>query len=124
MPRLLPAAVVLALAACGEPTPPPPPPPVHPAAPSAAAPAPLPAAKTPETPEADPNKALAARVKHALEEEAKIQAAAIDVTAAGGVVTLWGTAATSEERTRAAGVASKVEGVKSVENKIAVVRGS
>ena len=47
-----------------------------------------------------------------------------DVTAADGKVTLWGTAGSAGERSRAAQVAGKVEGVKSVENKIAVVRGS
>jgi osmotically-inducible protein OsmY len=63
-------------------------------------------------------------VKQALEGEAKIQAAAIDVTAADGKVTLWGTAATSGERNRAAQVASKVDGVSSVDNQIKVVKGS
>jgi osmotically-inducible protein OsmY len=63
-------------------------------------------------------------VKRALDEEAKIQAAGIDVTANDGVVSLWGTTTTDDERTRAGRVAAKVEGVKSVENKLAVVRGS
>jgi osmotically-inducible protein OsmY len=77
-----------------------------------------------EEPKPDPNKELAARVKRALEGEAKIQAAAIDVTAVDGKVTLWGTAATDAERNRAARVAAKIEGVTSVENKLAVVKGS
>jgi osmotically-inducible protein OsmY len=63
-------------------------------------------------------------VKRALEGEAKIQAAGIDVTAVDGTVTLWGTAATAGERDRAGGIARKVEGVKSVANKIAIVKGS
>ena len=54
----------------------------------------------------------------------KIQAAAIDVTAADGKVTLWGTAATAAERKRAESVASKVDGVRSVDNQIKVVKGS
>src|SRR4051812_6783954 len=59
------------------------------------APAPVSAVeKVVETPKVDANKALAERVKHALEEESRIHAAAIDVTATGGTVTLWGTAAT------------------------------
>ncbi len=129
----------LALAACGdEPAPKPaakPAPPPAAAAPQAAAPqaaAPAPAltppsapiTKAPEAPKPDPNKELAERVKRALEGEAKIQAAAIDVTAAEGTVTLWGTAATAAERDRAASVAGKIAGVKSVTNKIAVVKGS
>jgi hyperosmotically inducible protein len=63
-------------------------------------------------------------VKRALEGEAKIQAAGIDVTASDGKVTLWGTAATARERNRAASVASKVEGVSAVDNQIKVVKGS
>jgi hypothetical protein len=83
-----------------------------------------PQAKEPEAQKPDPNKELAARVKQALEGEAKIQAAEIDVTAASGKVTLWGTAATAAERERAARVASKVDGVASVDNQIKVVKGS
>ena len=113
--------LVLVLAACSEPAPPPKP----------AAPAPqVEAPKAPEKPVAaeapkpDPNKELAQRVKKALEGEAKIQAAGIDVTAADGKVTLWGTTTTAAERNRAAQVASKVEGVTAVENQLKVVKGS
>ena len=119
---------LLSLAACGdEPAPKPaakPAPPPVAEAPPAVAPAPAPITKAPEPPKPDPNKELAERVKRALEGEAKIQAAGIDVTAADGTVTLWGTAATKSERERAARAAGKVEGVKSVANKIAVVKGS
>jgi hypothetical protein len=132
MPRhfVLIAVSALALAACGdEPAPKPAakpaPPPVAEAPPAAApAPAPAPITKAPEEPKPDPNKELADRVKRALEGEAKIQAAGIDVTAADGTVTLWGTAATAAERERAARAAGKIDGVKSVQNKIAVVKGS
>lgn len=117
------ALVLLALAACSEPTPPPAPPVPKP---RVEAPPPQPAveAKAPEAPKPDPNAELAARVKRALEGEAKVQAAAIDVTAADGKVTLWGTAASTGERTRAGQAAGKVEGVKSVDNQLKVVRGS
>src|SRR5882724_12432457 len=94
------------------------------ATPPAAAPAPAPITKAPEAPKPDPNKELAERVKRALEGEAKIQAAGIDVTANDGTVTLWGTATTAAEKNRAAQAARKVDGVKAVENKIAVVKGS
>ena len=121
------AILALALAACGDEPPKPAPKPAAPPpaapAPQAAAPAPAPITKAEES-KPDPNKELAARVKRALEGEAKIQAAAIDVTAADGRVTLWGTAATAAERDRAARVAGKIQGVSSVENKIAVVKGS
>jgi hypothetical protein len=90
-----------------------------------AAPAPAPvAAVKEEAPKPDPNKELAQRVKRALEAEAKIQAAGIDVTASGGTVTLWGTAASSDERTRASRAAYRVPGVTMVDNKLAVVKGS
>lgn len=129
MPRHLALIFVsaLSLAACGDaPAPKPAAPKPAAEAPPApvAAPAPAPVAKAPEAPKPDPNKELAERVKKALEGEAKIQAAGIDVTATDGAVTLWGTAATAAERDRAARAAGKVDGVKSVQNKIAVVKGS
>ena len=125
MTRLLVSALLLALAACSD-DPPPAKPAATPAAPAPQAEVPKPAAeaKAPEAPKPDPNKELAQRVKQALEGEAKVQAAAIDVTAAEGRVTLWGTAATAGERDRAGQVASKVDGVKSVDNQLKVVKGS
>lgn len=119
------ASIAFALAACSEPPPPP-----KPAAPAASTPAPqaeapkAPETKAPEAPKPDPNKELASRVKRALEGEAKIQAAGIDVTAADGKVTLWGTTTTAAERNRAAQVAGKVEGVSAVDNQLKVVKGS
>ncbi|HWA39348.1 MAG TPA: BON domain-containing protein [Burkholderiales bacterium] len=89
-----------------------------PAAPKAAKPELPPEAKP------DPNKELAKRVQRALEEENRIHAAAIDVTAHGGIVTLWGTAATPDERQRASRVAYRVIGVTAVENKLAIASGS
>jgi hypothetical protein len=127
MKKLIAAVLLLGAAACGEqPAPKPQPAPVPQAVPQPITPAPAPApeAKAPEAPKPDLNKELAARVKRALEGEAKIQAAAIDVTAADGKVTLWGTAATAAERKRAESVASKVDGVRSVDNQIKVVKGS
>lgn len=123
MKTILAALAVLALAACGEEAPKPiaSPPPAPP--PEAAQSAPL-EPKMAEAPRPDPDKELARRVKRALEGEPKVHAAAIDVTASEGVVTLWGTAATDAESKHAAGVAAKVEGVKSVANKLAIVKGS
>lgn len=126
MKRTLIGLMVLGLAACGDDTPKPAPKPAAPP-PQAAAPTPPPPPAPvvkPEPPKPDPNQELAARVKRALEGEAKIQAAGIDVTAADGKVTLWGTTTTNAERNRAAGVAKKVEGVSAVDNQIKVVKGS
>ena len=122
MTRLFATALTLALAACGDSAPPP-----KPAAPAPQASAPeakAPEVKAPEAPKPDPNKELARKVKQALEGEGKIQAAGIDVTATDGRVTLWGTTATAGERNRAGQVASKVEGVSSVDNQLKVVKGS
>jgi hyperosmotically inducible protein len=125
MKAILTASIAVALVACSEPPPPP-----KPAAPAAATPTPqaeapkAPETKAPEAPKPDPNKELASRVKRALEGEARIQGAGIDVTAADGKVTLWGTTATAAERNRAAQVAAKVEGVTAVDNQLKVVKGS
>ena len=127
MKKLIAAVLLLGAAACGEqPAPKPAPAPAPQAVPQPITPAPAPAsqAKAPEAPKPDPNQELAARVKKALEREAKIQAAGIDVTAADGRVSLWGTAATAAERKRAESVASRVDGVRSVDNQIKVVKGS
>ena len=120
MKRLLAAVTVLAIAACGEEAPKPvavaPAPQVAPPAPP-----PPPEAKTAEMPKTDPNKELAGRVKRAL-EDAKLYG--IDPSASDGKVTLWGTTPTDGERKQAAGIATKVEGVSTVDNQIKVVKGS
>ena len=129
MKTIFAGALILTLAACGD-SAPPPPKPAAPAtapapAPQAAAPAaPAPETKAPEAPKPDPNKELARRVKQALEVDGKIQGAGIDVTAADGKVTLWGTTATAGERNRAGQLAAKVEGVSAVDNQLKVVKGS
>lgn len=119
--------MVLGLVACSDDAPPKPKP-AAPPPPQAATPTPPPpppqAATQPEPPKPDPNKELAARVKRALENEAKIQAAGIDVTAKDGRVTLWGTTTTAAERRRAENAAKKVDGVSAVDNQLKVVKGS
>jgi hypothetical protein len=118
MKTLLAAVAVLALTACGrdeasKPAPVTPTPQVIPEV--------KPEAKAPEAPKADPNKELAGRVKRAL-EGAKLYG--IDPSASDGKVTLWGTTATDGERKQAGGIATKVEGVSTVDNQIKVVKGS
>ena len=127
MKRILALLVAAGLSACGdEPKPKPVAQPVPIAKPEPPKPpvAEVKPEPKPEPPKPDPNKELAAKVKRALEGEAKIQAAGIDVTAADGKVTLWGTAASNAERNRAGNVAKKVEGVTAVDNQLKVVRGS
>ena len=126
MKKTLIGLMVLGLAACGDepkPAPKPAAPPPQAATPTPPPPPPKPEVK-PEPPKPDPNKELAGAVKRALEGEAKIQAAGIDVSASDGKVTLWGTAATAAERRRAENVAKKVQGVTAVDNQIKVVKGS
>jgi hypothetical protein len=125
MKKVLALAVALAVAACSES----PPPPKPQAKADAAKPAPVPLAEAakpaPEAPKPDANKELAARVKQILEApDAKLPGGAIDVTAADGKVTLWGAVPSDGERSRAAQLAGRVEGVKSVDNQLKVVRGS
>jgi len=131
------AACVLALAACGAEPPPggqvakPATQPVEQSAREAPAPAP-PAAAKPDGPAAaaapverpSGDVALAARVKAALEADPALRVLAVDVTAAAGAVTLFGTADTTANRDQAATVAAGVPGVTSVQNQIVIVRGS
>ena len=70
------------------------------------------------------DKELSGRVKSALLAERSINAHGIDVVAKDGAVTLYGTAETRMRREMAEKVASQVAGVKSVENKLAIVAGS
>ena len=127
MKQIIPIAALAALAACSEPAPPPKPQAVSPTpapAPVAAAPAPE-TPKAPEPPKVDPNKQLASKVKQALEApDARLPGGAIDVTAADGKVTLWGALPSDRDVRRAAQLAGKVEGVKSVDNQLKVVKGS
>lgn len=123
--------LALGLAACEQK----PPEPVVKAKPPAEQPAPKAAAtaepakeatdkKAAETAQAAADAALAAKVKAALGATAGLNAHRIDVVAKDGVVTLFGTADTRALRDQAAQVAAKVEDVKSVENKLAIVAGS
>lgn len=70
------------------------------------------------------DKELAGRVKAALVAERGLNAHGIDVTAKDGAVTLYGTAETRLRRDMAEKIAARVDGVKSVENKLAIVAGS
>jgi osmotically-inducible protein OsmY len=70
-------------------------------------------------PAADPNWALVERVRQALARDTSIPDD-IDVSASGGVVSLWGRVNNEKERRRAAEIAAAVGGVQRVENKLLV----
>lgn len=122
-------ALAVSLTACGEKA-------SEPAKPAPAMkPAPVVPEKKAETPKESPppaaltgkaaeNAALAAKVKAALAADNNLDAVAIDVDAKDGVVSLFGTADNNASRDRAGRVASKVEGVKSVVNKLVIASGS
>ena len=130
LPAALAGAVALTLSGCGDDTPPKTETKVQPAAPApqAAAPAapvmPAPGSERSSAPQEAANAALAARVKSALVAEPLLKAHGIDVVARDGAVTLFGTAESKMKREMAEKVAKAVPGVKSVENRLAVVAGS
>ncbi len=68
--------------------------------------------------------AITARVKSVLIAEPGLKSTGIDVVTEKGVVSLFGTAASSANRERATQLAANVEGVKAVENNLAIVQGS
>jgi hypothetical protein len=123
------SALALALAACGKEEPPKVAPPavVQPATPPEAKAGEIrtePSAPPEPMPKIDPNAELGRKVKTALREAPGLGDLAVDVVASDGVVTLFGTADTRDNVEQAGKVASGVPGVKSVQNKIVVVRGS
>jgi hypothetical protein len=132
--RVIAGFLVLGLAACGEKTEPPRP--AKPVAPMIQPASPAPPAETkrdearmaipqqPPAPPANPDAELASRVRAALASDGRINAHRIDVTSESGVVTLYGTADNADQRARAGEIAAAVAGVRSVQNKLAIVAGS
>lgn len=122
------AAMASGLVACSEEEPP------KAAQPAVVQPAPLPEPKAGEIrtetsepapmPKIDANAELASKVESALHSTPGLEALAVDIVASDGAVTLFGTADTHDSLEKAGKVASGVPGVKSVQNKIVVVRGS
>ena len=103
-------ALILGLVACGDK-----------AQVAAVSDTPAPKLVSAEVVKSDPDKELAQRVGRAI-DDARLQG--IEVAAADGVVTLWGTTLSAKERSRAAEIATNVEGVKAVDNRLEVVAGS
>lgn len=134
---LIALALAVALSACGKdeapkpaavPTPAPkasfPQPAPEPKAAAPAPSAPAAASKPEAAPAPDPDKKLAGRVKATLEKTQGVQGQQIDVTAKDGAVTLWGTVGDPTEKEKAVEAAKSVPGVKKVDNKLAIVKGS
>jgi osmotically-inducible protein OsmY len=67
---------------------------------------------------------LGEKVKRALTGTPGVEIGAIEVAAAGGVVTLYGTVEQPAEKDRAAILALSIDGVRSVVNNLVVIRGS
>ncbi len=68
--------------------------------------------------------AITAKVKSALIAEPGFQSTGIDVVTEKGIVSLFGTTVSNANRERATRLAAGVEGVKAVENNLAVIQGS
>jgi len=110
MKTTLAVALILGLAACGDK------PALTPLAQAAA-----PAEAKAQAIKPDPDQELAQQVMRAI-DEARIPG--IEAIAADGVVTLWGTTVSANERARAGEIATRIQGVKTVENRLEVVSGS
>lgn len=90
-----------------------------------AQPAPPPAEKSAALPGSPASDAvLSDKVKSALVSSPGLNAQGVDVTAADGVVTLYGTVDVRSEKDRIALLAMSVDGVRSVVNNVVVVSGS
>ena len=68
--------------------------------------------------------AITAKVKSALIAEPGLKSTGIDVVTENGMVSLFGTTASNANRERATQVSANVEGVKAVDNNLAIVQGS
>jgi hyperosmotically inducible periplasmic protein len=117
-------AALFLLAACGKGAPPQQPATAQPAAPVATVAQPQPERPAAPAPKPDPNAELAARVKKALESASVEIAQGIDVTAANGIVSLFGTVSDRAAFRKAENAAAAVAGVSSVVNRLVVVKGS
>lgn len=112
---------VIALAACDSAEPPKPAAaePVKPMVQSA-----VPAPTPPSAPEPSADERLLERVKNALRDTRKVDAQGVGVTVADSVVSLFGTAPSEAERRGIEKFVAGIDGVKSVVNKLVIVRGS
>jgi hypothetical protein len=114
--------LALALAACSESESP------KPAAVQPVKPLAQPAPPPPATPAAVPapsaEEQLRERVTRALRETRQVDGQGVDVTVAGGTVSLFGTAPSADARRAIERFVAGLDGVQGVVNKLVVVRGS
>jgi len=125
-PLLLAVASSLALVACDSDEPIKPAvvtTPIKPPAQETAAdppPAPVPVVAAKPSPDA----VLAARVTRALRDSTRVPGQGVDATVDGGVVTLYGTVPSADDRGKVGDFVARIDGVRSVVNKLVVVQGS
>lgn len=112
------------IAACDAPEPPRSAPAPQPPKPIVLAPQAAPQAAPPAAPAPSADELLRARVEQALRDTREVDGQGVDVTVANGAVSLFGTVSAEAERRRVEQFVARIEGVKSVVNKLVVVRGS
>lgn len=121
---LIAATASALLAACDSSEPPKPSVTVEPVRPVVEAPKPPPAPEPIAAPQPSPDERLAERVRRALRDARAVPGQGVDATVEGGVVTLYGTVPSPEDRAGVRDFVAGIDGVQSVVNKLVVVRGS
>lgn len=110
--------LAVSLAACDSAEPPKPAAVTQPVKPLAEAPQP------PSAPRPSADELLAERVRKALRDSRAVPGQGVDAAVDAGVVTLYGTVSSREERGEVGAFVAGIGGVKSVVNKLVVVQGS
>lgn len=123
-PLLLAAASAFVLAACDSGEPPKPAVTVEPVKPVVQAPEPAAPPAQAQARAPSPDEVLAERVRKALRDSRAVPGQGVDATVEGGVVTLYGTVPSPEDRAKVRDFVAGLGGVQSVVNKLVVVRGS
>ena len=125
---ILPIACTALVAGCDSGEPPKPATTTQPVKPLVQAPEPTPPPAAPPAaataPQLSPDERLAARVRSVLRDSRDVPGQGVDATVAGGVVTLFGTVPSPEDRARVRDLVAGIDGVHSVVNRLVVVQGS
>jgi hypothetical protein len=123
-PFLLAAASTVLLAACDSGEPPKPTVTTEPVQPVIEVPKPAPPPAPAAAPQPSPDVQLAERVRRALRDARAVPGQGVDATVEGGVVTLYGTVPSPEDRAKVRDFVAAIDGVQSVVNRLVVVQGS